>query len=101
MVMERGAASDELALVLSGALRVQTAAGQSVELGAGQTVGEMGVITGRPRSAAVQAGPEGARMLVLPARSFEELLQRSRRFDRGLLTQLACRLSAPAMEPAG
>jgi hypothetical protein len=101
MVMERGAASDELALVLSGALRVQTAAGQSVELGAGQTVGEMGVITGRPRSAAVQAGPEGARMLVLPARSFEELLQRSRRFDRGLLTQLACRLSAPAMEPSG
>jgi len=100
-VMERGAASEDLALVLSGVLRVQTAAGQSLELGAGQTVGEMGVITGRPRSAAVQAGPEGARLLVLPARTFEELLHRSRRFDRGLLTQLACRLAAPAAKPAG
>ncbi|WP_411868656.1 cyclic nucleotide-binding domain-containing protein [Vulcanococcus limneticus] len=94
VVMEQGAPSDALALVLQGDVRLQTSGGQPVVLGVGQTVGEMGVITGAPRTARVEAGPEGARLFVLPAQSFEELLRRSRRFGRGLLASLAERLAA-------
>mgnify|MGYP006270036511 FL=1 len=94
MAMELGAASDSLALVMQGAVQLQTAAGQMVVLGIGQTVGEMGVITGAPRTARVEAGPQGARLFVLPAQAFEELLRRSRRFGRGLLAHLAERLAA-------
>ena len=54
----------------------------------------MGVIRGEPRIVSVQAGPEGARLFVLPAQSFEELLRRSRRFGRGLLAHLAERLAS-------
>ncbi|MFM7268335.1 MAG: cyclic nucleotide-binding domain-containing protein [Cyanobium sp.] len=101
LVMSQGAPSEMVALVASGGLRVHLPSGTTVDVGVGQTVGEMGVITGRPRSATVEAGPEGAQVLVLPAQAFEELLSRSRRFDRGLLTQLACRLSDRAMEQVG
>ena len=92
-LMTRGAPSDCLALVLQGQVWLQTAAGQAVVIGAGQTVGEMGVITGEPRSASVAAGEEGARLFVLPAQAFEELLRRSRRFGRGLLAHMAERLA--------
>ena len=94
LAMAQGAASDSLALVVQGDVQLQTASGQTVVLGVGQTVGEMGVITGAPRTARVEAGPQGARLFVLPARAFEELLRRSRRFGRGLLAHLAERLAA-------
>lgn len=94
-LLERGARSDLLALVVRGDVRLRTAAGQPVLLGPGQTVGEMGVITGAPRTAAVEAGPAGAQVFVLPAPAFEELLRRSHRFGRGLLVHLAERLASP------
>ncbi|WP_216906642.1 cyclic nucleotide-binding domain-containing protein [Synechococcus sp. CCY 0621] len=93
-LMSRGAPSDGLALVLQGEVRLQTAAGQPVVIGVGQTVGEMGVITGDSRSASVAAGEEGATLFVLPSQVFEELLRRSRHFGRGLLAHLAARLEA-------
>jgi hypothetical protein len=93
-LFEKGDASDSLALVLAGDMRLQTSGGPPVALAAGQTVGEMGVIRGEPRIVSVQAGPEGARLFVLPAQSFEELLRRSRRFGRGLLAHLAERLAS-------
>jgi CRP-like cAMP-binding protein len=92
-LMQVGDHSDSLALVLSGSVVLTTPSGYPVELGPGQSVGEMGVITGRPRSATVLAGPKGAQLLMLPAGSFESLLIRSAQFSRGLLTQLAERLS--------
>ena len=94
VAMEKGASSDSLALVVQGDVRLHSAGGVPVVLGVGQTVGEMGVITGSPRSARVAAGPQGARLFVLPAAAFEELLRRSRRFGRGLLAHLAERLTA-------
>jgi len=94
VAMEKGAPSDSLALVLHGDVRLHSAAGVPVVLGTGQTVGEMGVITGAPRIARVEAGPQGARLFVLPSEAFEELLRRSRRFGRGLLAHLAERLAA-------
>jgi CRP-like cAMP-binding protein len=96
LAMAQGEVSDVLALVLAGDVRLRTSNDRQVVLGPGQTVGEMGVITGQPRSTSVSAGPAGARLFVLPAQAFEELLRRSRRFGRGLLAQLAERLAAQA-----
>jgi len=93
VLMQQGARSDALALVVSGTVQLTSPAGQPVELGAGQSVGEMGVITAQPRSATVRAGDTGAELLILPAAAFEALLQRSTRFSRGLLVQLAQRLA--------
>ena len=96
LAMAQGEPSDCLALVLEGDVRLRSGVDRLVVLGPGQTVGEMGVITGAPRSASVAAGPVGARLFVLPAQAFEELLRRSNRFGRGLLAQLAERLAVQA-----
>jgi hypothetical protein len=93
-LITEGETSDFLALVLRGALQLHGPQGRLVRLGVGATVGEMGVITGSPRSATVDAGPEGAQVFVLPASAFEEMLQRSSRFTHELLAQLAGRLTA-------
>jgi CRP-like cAMP-binding protein len=92
--MEEGAISDALGVVLAGHGRVSLTAGALVILGPGETIGEMGVITGAPRSSTVKAGPDGLRAFQVPRESFEELLHRSRYFSRGLLRQLAERLTA-------
>ena len=94
VVVEEGAISDALGVVLAGSGRVSLQAGSLVILGPGETIGEMGVITGAPRNKTVKAGPEGLRAFQVPRESFEELLHRSRYFSRGLLRQLAERLTA-------
>jgi len=94
VVVEEGAISDALGVVLAGSGRVSLEAGALVILGPGETIGEMGVITGAPRNKTVKAGPEGLRAFQVPRESFEELLHRSRYFSRGLLRQLAERLTA-------
>lgn len=94
VVVEEGAISDGLGVVLAGSGQVSLPAGTLVILGPGETIGEMGVITGSPRNNTVKAGPEGLRAFQVPRESFEELLHRSRYFSRGLLRQLAERLTA-------
>ena len=96
VLMTIGDPSDSLDLVVSGAVQLQTSRGRSLVLGAGEAVGEVGLITGMPRMATVVAGPEGATLFALPAEVFEEMLQRSQSFARGLLGQLAQRLVAAA-----
>lgn len=93
-VMRMGEPSDSLALVVSGEVELQTSRGRSLVLGAGHAVGKVGLITGQPRMATVVSGPEGAQLFELPAAVFEELLERSSTFARGLLGQLAQRLVA-------
>jgi len=93
VAVEAGAASDSLALVLRGALQLTDAGGETVRLGPGDTVGEMGVITGRPRSVTVIAADDGAELFELPAGAFDDLLRRSPGFDRALLASLAERLT--------
>lgn len=101
-LMERGAASDSLALVVDGEVLVWAGGDQPIGLGVGQTVGEIGLITGAPRSASVTAAPQGALLFVLPGPAFEALLERSRSFGRGLLAQLARRVvSSPAGAAGG
>jgi hypothetical protein len=94
VAMEQGSASEFLAMVLQGEVHLCNRVGGEVVLGSGETVGEIGVIINQPRTTTVWAGPQGATLFVLPSQVFEELLQRSRRFDRSLLTSLAKRLMA-------
>lgn len=95
-VMQMGEASDSLALVVAGEVELETVRGRTLALGIGQSVGEVGLITAMPRMATVVAGPGGASLFVLPASVFEEMLQRSWSFGRGLLGQLAQRLVGSA-----
>jgi CRP-like cAMP-binding protein len=99
--MEEGALSDHLALVLDGDAQALLGTGETVRLGPGQAIGEIGVLTGQPRTATVWAGVAGCRLLTLPSASFEELLRRSDSFSRSLLSQLALRLvDATRKQPA-
>lgn len=93
VVMRHGDSSDSLALVVSGTVELTTPAGQHVELGPGQSVGEMGVIRSQSRNATVIAGAQGAQIFTLPADAFEDLIRCSWYFSRGLLVQLADRLA--------
>ncbi|MFM2081271.1 MAG: hypothetical protein RLZZ124_1149 [Cyanobacteriota bacterium] len=99
VVMRMGEVSDSLALVVAGEVQLDTRRGRSVRLGIGQSVGEVGLITALPRMATALAGPDGASLFVLPAEVFEEMLQRSWSFSRGLLGQLAQRLVGSAPPP--
>ena len=94
VVIEQGAVSDGVGVVLAGDGRLTSQSGSVVILGPGETLGEMGVITGMNRSRTVSAGPQGLRAFQLPREAFEELLHRSRYFSRGLIRQLAQRLTA-------
>ena len=97
VVIEQGAVSDGVAVVLAGDGRLTGQGGSVVILGPGQTLGEMGVITGMSRSRTVLAGPEGLRAFQLPSDAFEELLHRSPQFSRDLLRQLAQRLTVATL----
>lgn len=94
VLMRVGEPSDGLSLVIRGEALLQTREGALVSLGPGETVGEMGVITGRPRSRTVVAGDQGVRTLELSQETFEELLRRSRQFPRALLRLLSERLGS-------
>ncbi len=94
LVFEKGNVSDSIALVLDGEVHLRTATANEVVLRSGETVGEMGVIRDEPRTATVLAGPTGARVFILSAVAFDDLLNRSRTFTRGLLAQLAERLGS-------
>ncbi len=87
--MASGRPSDEVLLIESGAVKVILASHNGSEsilgfYGAGQLIGEMGVISGRPRSASVIAHFPGSATHV-PANAFLRLLNRDR--DTTLLVQ--------------
>ena len=72
---------------------------RTIALGSAETIGEMGVITGQPRSATVMAGPQGVTLFQVPSDAFEDLLQRSPQFNRGLLRELAERINPEPSRP--
>ncbi|MFM7313743.1 MAG: cyclic nucleotide-binding domain-containing protein [Cyanobium sp.] len=92
VVLQQGDGSDDFSIVISGSAELQLADGRLVVVGPGETLGEMGVISGERRSRTVHAGPKGVRLITLPAYSFDALLQRSRAFSRALLRELSQRL---------
>ncbi|MEA5413677.1 cyclic nucleotide-binding domain-containing protein [Synechococcus sp. BA-132 BA5] len=94
MLLKAGDRSEGLGVVIRGEALVQVSGREPIPVGQGKLLGEMGVITGDPRSADVIAGPGGLQLFWLSTEAFELLLHDSRGFTHGLLHQLVERLIA-------
>lgn len=87
----QGGLGHEFLLIVEGRARVERDGTVLARLGAGDCLGEMSVIDGRPRSATVIAeGPMS--LLAIHTRSFGELLDTVPAFRRRILTTLCDRL---------
>jgi NTE family protein len=95
-VVSQGEPTDCMYLVVSGRLRVVATnpAGEAVHVGGvsrGQTVGEMGLVTGETRSASVYADRDSA-LLRLSKEGWERLIDRYPRLILGITRLLVLRL---------
>ena len=95
VVCEQGDTGDGLFLVVSGRLRVSVAADGAdrvlYDLGRGAIIGEMALLTDRPRAATVRAVRDSD-LLVLRVSSFRSLLERSPELMSGIMRLLIDRL---------
>ena len=108
-VIREGDEADDLFVVLRGRLRaVADAEGDARTLrvlGPGAAIGELGLLTGSPRSASVQAIRDST-LLQLGRGRFVELMERDGRFAAAVARELATQLqasgglSAPPTRPA-
>ncbi len=92
VVLKAGEQSDGLGVVLRGEAVVHALGREPIPIGQGKILGEMGVISGDPRSANVIAGREGLQVFWLSTDAFELLLRDSRGFTHGVLRQLVERV---------
>jgi CRP/FNR family transcriptional regulator, cyclic AMP receptor protein len=96
-LMHQGAVSDRMYVILSGCVRVQRSHPDLREpvvladLGPGETVGEMGVLDGEPRSATVLA-LEATEALELSQRALQDSILRDPELSGALLRVLSRRL---------
>jgi NTE family protein len=107
-LFREGDDADRLYVVRSGRLRVVVHGedGERVvrEVGPGDVLGELALLTGSPRSASVR-GVRDSELLSLHASAFDVLLAEDAEFSRALLRELACQLqvsgglSAPSTRP--
>ena len=97
VIFRQGDAGDGLYLVVSGRLRVSVAADgpdrMLYDVGRGAIVGEMALLTDRPRAATVSAVRDSD-LLLLRVSSFTSLLERSPALVAGMIRLLADRLLA-------
>jgi len=97
VIFRQGDAGEGLFLVVSGRLRVSVAADGPeralYDIGRGAIVGEMALLTDRPRAATVQAVRDSD-LLLLRVSSFRSLLERSPALVSGVIRLLADRLLA-------
>ena len=94
-VFREGQTGDELLCVVDGRLDtlVNDIAGQEIvldEIGAGETVGELSMLDGRPRSASLRC-TEDARLLVLGREELLRVLPRSPHMALDMMAQMAAR----------
>src|SRR5579863_9288866 len=105
VIFRQGDAGEGLFVVVSGRLRVSVAADVAgdvagdgpdhvlYDLGRGAVVGEMALVTDRPRAATVRAVRDSD-LLLLRVSSFRALLERSPALARGIIRLLVDRLLA-------
>ncbi len=97
VIFRQGDAGEGLFLVVSGRLRVSVASDGPeralYDIGRGAIVGEMALLTDRPRAATVQAVRDSD-LLLLRVSSFRSLLERSPALVTGVMRLLADRLLA-------
>jgi hypothetical protein len=97
LISGQGAPSEDVLLVVEGSAKVlvETARG-TASVGVvepGQTIGELGAITGEPRSAAAVADDDGAAVLSIPTAIFRALLDQDLRAATGMLRLVSERLT--------
>ncbi|PTL56509.1 MDR family MFS transporter/patatin-like phospholipase family protein [Paraconexibacter algicola] len=98
-VLSQGAPADALLLVASGRLDVVKDGQPAGAVGRGAVLGELGLLTGAPRSATVVARRD-SELLELPRAAFLALLDRERSVERALLRTLAAQVAALPAAPA-
>ena len=91
-VFEEGTTGDSLHIILRGRLRVTRGSTLIRELQAGSHVGEMALLSARPRSATVRVD-EDVRMLVISRDAFTDLVRRNQSLGIKLLWSFAQVLS--------
>ena len=91
VLAKQGAQGMEAIIIVDGRARVETDGTILAELGAGDVVGEMSVIDGKPRSATVIAETP-VNLLVLHRRDFVSLLETVPGLQRKLLVTLCERV---------
>jgi hypothetical protein len=100
LIFEQGAAADYFFIIHTGIVEISTAAPQGKRvvayLGPGECVGELGLLTGRPRTATASI-PEQAEIIIISQKVFEELLTNHPMFLRQLCNILAHRLDRIVM----
>ena len=94
-LIEEGAPGRELIVILDGEAVVSQQGREIARRGAGDFVGELALVTKRPRNATVTAATD-LRVLVLAARDFERLLGEAPTIAVKVLRALAERLEADA-----
>ncbi|HXZ93893.1 MAG TPA: cyclic nucleotide-binding and patatin-like phospholipase domain-containing protein [Burkholderiales bacterium] len=102
LLFRRGDPGDAAYIVLSGRLRaVDDSAGERLlnEVGAGETLGEMAVLSAEPRSATVYAVRDSL-LARLPAAAFQRLVDRHPRILRRVSALLIERLRRRESQPA-
>jgi CRP-like cAMP-binding protein len=97
LIYAQGAPSNEVLLVVEGAayMLVETPTGTARvgEVIAGQTIGELGAITGEPRGVTAVAEAGGASVLCIPTAAFRSLLDQDVRTATGVLRLVSERLA--------
>ena len=95
-ICKLGDIADELLLLIEGEVGITLPQGETeVEVNtiqSGQTIGEMGVLSRKPRSANVIAKSENNRVLVIEASDFESVLRSDSEVSRSLLMVMIDRL---------
>ena len=98
-ITSEGDDGDAFYLILEGAVRVTRAGGPVGSLGAGDFIGEISLIDGRPRTATtVAAGP--VRALVVQRAEFLDLMERFAAVRLGIMMALADRVRSDERSPA-
>jgi CRP/FNR family cyclic AMP-dependent transcriptional regulator len=91
-VIEVGQPGNGLLVLEEGILVVEAPGGREIELGAGEFVGEIALLTDHPHSARVRAGSD-VTCLAIARADFARLLQEQPRIAVAMLPVLAARLS--------
>ncbi len=98
-LFREGEAGSEMFVVQSGGVRIakHVANGERViaTLGPGEFLGEMAILNGKPRTATATVTEDGpARVLVIDARRFEQMIANNREITLRLIKKLAARLAS-------
>ena len=91
LLIREGAVGREFMVIVSGAVEVRRKGRKISELGAGDFIGEMALISGAPRNATVTTS-EDSSLLVVTDRQFWDLLERAPDMQTSVIKAMGARL---------